>query len=183
MAVTSLTAQSAEFVSDSMPTASCHASTVVELPNGDLLVAWFGGTRERRAGCRHLDGAADLNRLGEAGRDGAGVGHLRHTIPSCSRAAAGSPLAVLQVRPAPERMDRRPPFEPRRRQDLGSGGASPRRPRSGPCGRATAGAEKRYDSGREFGRKLLVLGLLGPAKRGSRDNLARDRSPRSGQRV
>lgn len=35
-----------EFISDYMPTASCHASTVVELANGDLLAAWFGGTRE-----------------------------------------------------------------------------------------------------------------------------------------
>ena len=39
-------AQTAEFISDKMPTASCHASTVVELPNGDLLASWFGGTRE-----------------------------------------------------------------------------------------------------------------------------------------
>jgi predicted neuraminidase len=39
-------AQTVEFVSDKMPTASCHASTVVELSNGDLLSAWFGGTRE-----------------------------------------------------------------------------------------------------------------------------------------
>lgn len=35
-----------EFIAEKMPTASCHASTVVELANGDLLAAWFGGTRE-----------------------------------------------------------------------------------------------------------------------------------------
>ena len=35
-----------EFVFDTVPFPSCHASTVVELPNGDLLSAWFGGTGE-----------------------------------------------------------------------------------------------------------------------------------------
>lgn len=34
-----------EFVAPHSPTASVHASTIVELPNG-LLAAWFGGTRE-----------------------------------------------------------------------------------------------------------------------------------------
>ena len=29
-----------------MPTPSCHASTVVELPTGNLLASWFGGTKE-----------------------------------------------------------------------------------------------------------------------------------------
>jgi predicted neuraminidase len=29
-----------------MPTPSCHASTIVELTNGDLLASWFGGTKE-----------------------------------------------------------------------------------------------------------------------------------------
>jgi predicted neuraminidase len=42
-------AQMAEFISDRMPTASCHASTIVELANGDLLAAWFGGTKEGAA--------------------------------------------------------------------------------------------------------------------------------------
>ena len=28
------------------PFKSCHASTVIELPNGDLMSAWFGGTAE-----------------------------------------------------------------------------------------------------------------------------------------
>ena len=26
---------------------SCHASTIVELPNGDLLAAWYAGTKEK----------------------------------------------------------------------------------------------------------------------------------------
>jgi predicted neuraminidase len=39
-------AQMAEFISEKMPTPSCHASTVVELSTGDLLAAWFGGTKE-----------------------------------------------------------------------------------------------------------------------------------------
>lgn len=41
-----LQAQTVEFVAESMPTPSCHASTIVELSGGDLLAAWFGGTRE-----------------------------------------------------------------------------------------------------------------------------------------
>lgn len=41
-----LCAQQIEFVSENMPTPSCHASTIVELANGDLMAAWFGGTRE-----------------------------------------------------------------------------------------------------------------------------------------
>jgi predicted neuraminidase len=39
-------AQTIEFVADPMPTPSCHASTVVELKDGSLMAAWFGGSRE-----------------------------------------------------------------------------------------------------------------------------------------
>ena len=35
-----------EFIFTSAPFESCHASTVVELKNGDLLAAWFGGSAE-----------------------------------------------------------------------------------------------------------------------------------------
>jgi len=35
-----------EFVQAESPTAGVHASTIVEAPDGSLLVAWFGGTRE-----------------------------------------------------------------------------------------------------------------------------------------
>ena len=35
-----------EFIFESAPFPSCHASTVVELANGDLMSAWFGGTGE-----------------------------------------------------------------------------------------------------------------------------------------
>jgi predicted neuraminidase len=35
-----------EFIFEQAPFASCHASTVVELRNGDLFAAWFGGTGE-----------------------------------------------------------------------------------------------------------------------------------------
>lgn len=35
-----------EFIFATAPFKSCHASTIVELRNGDLLSAWFGGTAE-----------------------------------------------------------------------------------------------------------------------------------------
>lgn len=35
-----------EFIFSTAPFASCHASTVVQLRNGDLMAAWFGGTAE-----------------------------------------------------------------------------------------------------------------------------------------
>jgi predicted neuraminidase len=36
----------AEFIFEKVPFRECHASTIVELPNGDLLAAWFGGRKE-----------------------------------------------------------------------------------------------------------------------------------------
>lgn len=39
-------AMSKEFIFTSAPFASAHASTIVQLRNGDLLAAWFGGTHE-----------------------------------------------------------------------------------------------------------------------------------------
>jgi predicted neuraminidase len=35
-----------EFIYESAPFPSCHASTLAELPNGQILAAWFGGTEE-----------------------------------------------------------------------------------------------------------------------------------------
>ncbi len=35
-----------EFIFEKAPFQQCHASTIVELPYGDLLAAWFGGQRE-----------------------------------------------------------------------------------------------------------------------------------------
>ena len=50
-----------EFIFNIAPFRSCHASTVVELKNGDLLAAWFGGTAEGNPdvaiwGSRRVDG-------------------------------------------------------------------------------------------------------------------------------
>lgn len=39
-------AQTVELIAETMPVPSVHASTILELKNGDLLSAWFGGTRE-----------------------------------------------------------------------------------------------------------------------------------------
>lgn len=36
-----------EFLNEGAPYPSCHASTLVELPSGQLVAAWFGGTAER----------------------------------------------------------------------------------------------------------------------------------------
>lgn len=35
-----------EFVCSKLPTANCHASTVLPLANGNVVCAWFGGTKE-----------------------------------------------------------------------------------------------------------------------------------------
>lgn len=37
-----------EFIYETAPFPSCHASTVVELKNGDVMAAWFGGAGEGR---------------------------------------------------------------------------------------------------------------------------------------
>ena len=44
-AAAGLAAQS-EFIFETAPFRSCHASTIVELKGGELMAAWFGGTRE-----------------------------------------------------------------------------------------------------------------------------------------
>jgi predicted neuraminidase len=36
-----------EFIFEQAPFEQCHASTILELPDGTLLAAWFGGKRER----------------------------------------------------------------------------------------------------------------------------------------
>lgn len=36
-----------EFIYDTAPYPSCHAATIVETTNGDLVASWFGGTHER----------------------------------------------------------------------------------------------------------------------------------------
>ncbi len=36
----------AEFIFEQAPFRECHASTILELPGGELLAAWFGGERE-----------------------------------------------------------------------------------------------------------------------------------------
>ena len=43
-----LKAEVNEFIFEKAPFRECHASTIVELPNGDLLAAWFGGQEEGR---------------------------------------------------------------------------------------------------------------------------------------
>lgn len=36
-----------EFIYEKAPYPSCHAATIVEASNGDLIASWFGGTQER----------------------------------------------------------------------------------------------------------------------------------------
>ncbi len=38
---------SKEFIYKEAPFAQCHASTILEAQNGDMLAAWFGGTKEK----------------------------------------------------------------------------------------------------------------------------------------
>ncbi len=45
-AASALAQTTAEFIFETAPFPSCHASTIAELRNGDLLAAWFGGTGE-----------------------------------------------------------------------------------------------------------------------------------------
>ena len=45
-ALLSARAQESENIFSAVPFAACHASTVVELKNGDVMSAWFGGTAE-----------------------------------------------------------------------------------------------------------------------------------------
>jgi predicted neuraminidase len=58
---TPLLAQTIEFVADTMPTPSCHASTIVEVRPGEFLAAWFGGKAE---------GADDVAIWGARRKDG-----------------------------------------------------------------------------------------------------------------
>ena len=51
-----------ELVMDGLPTAFCHASTIIKLRSGGLLCCWFGGSHE---------GEADVA-IYAARRDGAG---------------------------------------------------------------------------------------------------------------
>jgi len=46
IAATASAATHTEFVFEKAPFPSCHASTIVELRNGGLMTAWFGGTSE-----------------------------------------------------------------------------------------------------------------------------------------
>ena len=53
--------QSSEFIFEKAPFAQCHASTILELKDGRLMVAWFGGAYE---------GSSDVGIWTSVGKDG-----------------------------------------------------------------------------------------------------------------
>ena len=88
-----------EFIYDLALFAEAHASTVVELRNGDLMSAWFGGSEE---------GAHDVAIWGSTRRDGGWSGRRYRT----SRAVHKLPLG------------RSPPLPRRATTALAPGGAA-----------------------------------------------------------
>lgn len=62
LAATAAATPQTEFIFEKAPFASCHASTIVELRDGGLMAAWFGGTSEGAKdvaiwGSRRISGA------------------------------------------------------------------------------------------------------------------------------
>jgi predicted neuraminidase len=95
-----------EFVYDKAPFSAAHASTLVELRNGDLMAAWFGGTKEGAPdvaiwGSTHSDRGwsppIELARENEIATYNPVLFHTGRQI-----------VAVLQVRFSSHQLDRRP---------------------------------------------------------------------------
>jgi predicted neuraminidase len=96
-----------EFIYEKAPYPSCHASTIVEPAPGQLVAAWFGGTREkhpdvgiwvsRREGGRWTPGVEVAN--------GVQAGGTRHPTwnPVLFQPRGGSPLMLFyKVGPSPQ---------------------------------------------------------------------------------
>ena len=116
-----------EFIYESAPFPSAHASTVVELAERRLDVGLVRRDRRRPPRCRHLGRHSHQGRLERPARAGprAERPHLEpRPLPHAGRQA----LAVLQIRPQSRHLDRRPPVQHRRRQDLVGARASARGP-------------------------------------------------------
>ena len=161
-----------------MPTPSCHASTVVELPGGDLMAAWFGGT-------------------GEGNPDVAIWGARRHAgqwqppwnwcanpkrppgTPSCFTPETASSGCTTSSEPR-RAVDRGAHVQHRRRAHVVQARAPARRLYV-PI-RANPWCSLRADRQRQFGGELQFLGRLGGAQHRFRQDLVALRPHRSPRR-
>ena len=97
---------SSEFIYENAPYPSCHASTIVELPGGGFVAAWFGGTHEK-----HPDVGIWVSRR-ESGRwtesvevaNGVQLDGTRHPTwnPVLFQPRGGPLLLFFKVGPSPQ---------------------------------------------------------------------------------
>lgn len=98
-----------EFIDEHATTPQVHASTLVELTDGSLLAAWFGGTAERapdvRIWCSHLKGGAwSAPRAVASGvqPDGTPLPTWNPVLFQASPAHGGKLLLFYKVGPSPQ---------------------------------------------------------------------------------
>lgn len=96
-----------EFIFETAPYPSCHASTIVETSSGDLVAAWFGGTHERAPDVGIWVSRHEQGRWTEAVEVANGVqndGHREPTWNPVLFAPEGGPLVLFyKVGPSPSK--------------------------------------------------------------------------------